>query len=290
MPLTIRSPGRLEETLRMVRFSHTLFALPFALTGMILAARGLPPGRVFLWIVAAMVGARTAAMAFNRLVDRRFDTANPRTAARTLPAGRLTPAFAWGVFASASLLFLIAAWQLNGLALALAPLALVILCGYSFTKRFTPWTHLFLGLSLAGAPLGAWIAVRAGVSTEAFLLSGAVLFWTAGFDVIYALQDADSDRSLGLHSLPAWLGPAAALRWARAFHFLAGVLLFFTGHAARLGLFYYTGMVLSLILLTAEHLLVGPRDLSRLPIAFFRLNVAVGLSLLLCTSLDLLLA
>lgn len=283
-------PGGLRETLSLVRFSHTLFALPFALTGMLLAAHGLPGPATIGWILAAMVGARTAAMSFNRLIDRHFDAANPRTAERALPAGRLTPLYVWGVFGVSLLLLLVAAWQLNPLTLKLAPLAIVILCGYSLTKRFTSWTHLVLGLSLSGAPLGAWIAVRGSVELLPFLLSAAVLFWTAGFDVVYALQDVDFDRRARLHSLPARLGPAAALRLARWSHLMAVVFLAATGGVARLGLPYFLGTALAAGLLAYEHAIVSPEDPIKLQIAFFRVNVAVALILLGATSVDLLLA
>ena len=290
MPVTVSTPhpfGRLGETLAMVRFSHTLFAMPFALMGMILAARGLPAPRVIVWIVVAMVGARTAAMTFNRLADRRLDAANPRTAGRALPAGRLTPAYAWGIFALSVFLLVLAAWRLNPLALRLSPVALGILCAYSLTKRFTAWTHLFLGLTLAGAPLGAWIAVQGGVSREPFILAGAVLLWTAGFDIIYALQDVEFDRKAGLHSLPAHLGPRPALRLAGFFHVLAVALLVALGLAAGLGPFYFAGVVLAGGLLLFEHAIVSPANLSRMQLAFFRVNVAVGILLLVFTTLDL---
>lgn len=280
----------LRETLTLVRFSHTLFALPFALTGMLLAAGGLPGAATIGWILAAMVGARTAAMAFNRLVDRRFDAANPRTAGRSLPAGRLGSGHAWGVFSAALVLLLVAAWQLNPLTLMLVPLAVVILCGYSLTKRFTAWTHLVLGLALSGAPLGAWIAVRGSVALPPFLLSAGVLFWTAGFDVIYALQDVDFDRRERLHSLPARYGPAVALRLSRLFHLLAVLFLLATGASAGLGLPYFLGTVLAAGLLAYEHAIVSPEDQERLQTAFFRVNVAVALILLGATSVDLLLA
>ena len=281
---------RLRETLALVRFSHTLFALPFALIGMLLAAEGLPAAATLAWILAAMVGARTAAMAFNRLVDRHFDAANPRTAARALPAGRLTAGHAWGVFGAALALLLLAAWRLNPLTLMLAPLAVVILCGYSLTKRFTAWTHLVLGLSLSGAPLGAWIAVRGSVALPPLLLAGGVLFWTAGFDVIYALQDVDFDRRARLHSLPARYGAVAALHLARLFHLLAVVFLLATGASAGRGWPYLLGTLLAAALLAYEHVIVSPDQQARLQIAFFRVNVAVALILLGATSIDLLLA
>ncbi|MFQ5766514.1 MAG: UbiA-like polyprenyltransferase [Acidobacteriota bacterium] len=287
------SPGgparSLAETFTLIRFSHTLFALPFAFTGMVLAARGLPSLPVLGWIVAAMVGARTAAMTFNRLLDRPMDAANPRTAGRSLPAGRLTTSHAWGVFGLGLALLLLAAWRLNPLALALAPLAVVIICGYSLTKRFTHLTHLFLGLSLAGAPLGAWIAVRADLGLPALLLAAAVLFWTAGFDVIYSLQDLAFDQEHGLHSLPVHLGAESALRLAKLFHLLAVVFLLLTAWPAAMGWIYLAGVALAALLLLLEHRLVGPGDLSRLQLAFFRLNVAVSFLILAAACLDLLL-
>jgi 4-hydroxybenzoate polyprenyltransferase len=272
----------------MVRFSHTLFAMPFALTGMLLAARGLPRLQVCGWILVAMMGARTAAMTCNRLLDRKIDAGNPRTANRSLPAGRLTPLYACAVLALSVGLLLLSAWRLNPMALKLAPLALLILCGYSFTKRFTSLSHLVLGLSLAGAPLGAWIAVRGDVSLEPLMLALAVLLWTAGFDVIYALQDEAFDRSAGLHSLPVLLGPVRALIMARLFHLLAVILLLALGRVAALGWFYAAAVVGSALLLIVEHRLVSATDLSRMQMAFFRLNVALGLIVLAGTGVDLL--
>ena len=280
------SPRHLRETFALVRFAHTLFALPFACIGMLLAADGLPPARVVGWILAAMVGARTTAMAFNRIVDRHFDAANPRTSGRSLPAGRLTVTWAWGVCAAGTVLLLVAAWRLQPLALALAPLALLILCGYSLTKRFTDWTHLVLGLALAGAPLGAWIAVRGGVATEPLLLAAAVLLWTAGFDIPYACQDTEADRAAGLHSLPARWGPERALRAARLFHLGSVALFAAAGLAGGRGWPWFAGVAGAAMLLALEHRLVSARDLSRLDLAFFRLNVAVGLLLLIATAIE----
>jgi 4-hydroxybenzoate polyprenyltransferase len=280
--------GRLGETLSMVRFSHTLFALPFALTGMLLAADGLPPAPVVGWILVAMVAARTAAMTFNRLADRHLDAANPRTAGRSLPAGRLSAPFVAGVFVAAAGLLAVAAWRLNPLALSLTPLALFILCGYSLSKRFTSFSHVVLGVALAGAPLGAWIAVRGDVTLEPFLLAAAVMFWTAGFDVIYALQDEEHDRGAGLHSLPVLLGPGGALWMSRVFHALTIAFLSALGYSANLGWFYGGAVAASAILLLVEHLLVRPGDLSRLQLAFFRVNVALGMIVLTGTFVDLL--
>ncbi len=210
----------LSTVLEMIKIEHTLFALPFAFLGMLLAAGGWPSWRTVCWIVVAMVGARSAAMAFNRLVDRRIDAANPRTAGRALPAGLVTPAaVAAFILASAALLAL-AAWELNPLAFALTPVALAILFLYSYTKRFTWAAHLVLGLSLAGAPLGAWIAVRGDVQATPLLLAGVVLTWTAGFDILYALQDVDFDRRTGLFSIPARFGVVGALWISGALHVL----------------------------------------------------------------------
>jgi 4-hydroxybenzoate polyprenyltransferase len=285
-----RSPaGLLVETLRLVRFSHTLFALPFALTAMLLAAGGLPESRVIGWILVAMVGARTAAMTFNRIVDRRVDALNPRTAGRSLPAGRLSVGYAWVVFAVACALLVTAAWRLNPLALVLSPVALVTICGYSLTKRFTSWTHLVLGLSLAGAPLGAWIAVRGSLAATPLLLAAAVLFWTAGFDMIYACQDLAAARASGLRSIPARFGAAGALGISRGLHALAVVLLAATGLAARLGPIWFGGVAGAGALLLLEHRLVGPEDLSRLDAAFFRANVGVSLLMLACAAVETLL-
>src|SRR5436305_8436262 len=211
--------------LEMIKIEHTLFALPFAFLGMLLAAGGWPPWRSVGWIVVAMVGARSAAMAFNRLVDRRIDAANPRTAGRALPAGLVSPAAVTLFVLVSSGLLVVAAWQLNPLALALSPVALGILFLYSYTKRFTWAAHLFLGLSLSGAPLGAWIAVRGAVQATPVILALAVLTWTAGFDVLYALQDLDFDRRTGLFSIPARFGVRGALWISGAFHVLTLTLL-----------------------------------------------------------------
>jgi len=207
----LRTLGTLRTMLEMIKFEHTLFALPFAFLGMLLAAGGWPSWRVVFWIVVAMIGARSAAMGFNRLADRSIDAANPRTSSRALPAGLVSPAAVALFVAASAALLVLAAWQLNPLALALSPLALAIVLGYSYTKRFTWASHLVLGLSLSGAPLGAWIAVRGDVTAVPLLLSAAVLLWVAGFDILYALQDLDFDRRSGLHSIPARFGVRGAL-------------------------------------------------------------------------------
>ena len=282
--------GRLAIILEMIKFEHTLFALPFAFLGMLLAAEGWPSWRTVFWIVVAMVGARSAAMGFNRLADRAIDAANPRTASRALPAGLLTPGFVLlFVLASAALLVL-AAWRLNPLALALAPLALLILCGYSYTKRFTWASHLLLGLAISGAPLGAWIAVRGDVAPAPFLLAGAVLLWVAGFDVLYALQDLDFDRRAGLFSIPARFGTVPALWLSALFHatMLALLALLPRVYPPGLGTWYWIGWLGCLALLAYQHWIVRPGDLSRLDAAFFTANGVLAVWLFAATAVDVL--
>ncbi len=282
---------QLRTVLEMIKFEHTVFALPFAFLGMILAAEGWPSWQAVAWIVVAMVGARSAAMAFNRLVDRKIDAANPRTASRALPKGEISPAWVAGFVTASAALLVMAAWQLNPLALALSPLALVILLGYSYAKRFTWAAHLFLGLALSGAPLGAWIAVKGSVEATPFVLAAAVLTWVAGFDVLYALQDEAHDRRTGLFSIPARFGTVGAL-W------LSGLL-----HAATLGLLtalpwvypdglgagFWLGWLGCLALLAYQHWVVRPGDLSRLDAAFFLANGALSLWLFAATAVDILL-
>ncbi len=290
-----RGPFRtLAVVLEMIKFEHTLFALPFAFFGMILAAEGWPRWSTVGWIVVAMVGARSAAMGFNRLADRRLDAENPRTATRALPAGLVTPgAVALFVLASAALL-VVAAWRLNPLALALSPVALLVVLGYSYTKRFTWASHLVLGLSLAGAPLGAWIAVRGDVAPAPFALAGAVLFWVAGFDVLYALQDLDFDRRRGLFSVPARFGVGAALAVSALFH--AGTLallawlprLYHPAAGAGLGAAYGVGWLGCLALVVYQHWVVRPGDLSRLNAAFFQANAALSIWIFAAAAVDIL--
>lgn len=281
----------LRTVLEMIKFEHTLFALPFALLGMILAAEGMPPLRTLGWIVVAMVGARSAAMGFNRLADRRLDAENPRTATRALPAGEVSPrAVALFVAASCALL-VVAAWRLNPLALKLSPLALAIVLGYSYTKRFTWASHLALGLGLAGAPLGAWIAVRGEVSAAPLALAGAVLLWVAGFDVLYALQDLEFDRRRGLHSMPARFGVRGALVLSALLH--AGVLALLAWVPALyrpglLGAGWAVGWAGCLGLLAWQHWVVRPGDLSRLNAAFFSANAALSAWLFAAAAVDIL--
>jgi 4-hydroxybenzoate polyprenyltransferase len=286
--------ARLRIVLQMIRFEHTLFALPFAFMGMLLAAGGWPPWDKVGWIVAAMVGARSAAMGWNRLVDRRIDAANPRTAGRALPAGLVTPAFVAGFVAASVALLLVAAWRLNPLALALAPVALLVVLGYSYTKRFTWASHLVLGLALAGAPLGAWIAVRGDVGAVPLLLGGAVLLWVAGFDILYALQDLDFDRRTGLYSVPARFGVRGALWLSALLH--AGVLallawlprLYRPAPGLALGAAYWVGWAGCAALIAYQHAVVRPGDLSRLDAAFFQANGALSVWLFAATAVAIL--
>ncbi len=276
--MTATFPARLREFFEMIKFSHSLFALPFAFAAMLLAADGLPPPRVLLLIVACMVTARTAAMTFNRIVDRRLDAANPRTRDRALPAGRVSLPLAWGMVAVSAALFVVSAALLNRLTLVLAPVALAIVLGYSLAKRFTSLSHWWLGLGLAVAPVGAWIAVRGSLDPRILLLGLAVLAWTAGFDVLYACQDEAFDRATGLHSAPARFGIAGAFWLSRASHAVAVAALVATGFALDLSPAWFagTGVVAGILLLS--HILVAPTDLSLLPLAFFQCNVAVSLA------------
>lgn len=281
---------RLRIVLEMIKFEHTLFALPFALMGMMLAADGWPAWRTVGWIVVAMVGARSAAMGFNRLADRRIDAVNPRTASRALPAGLVSPGFVALFVVASCLLLVFAAWRLNPLCLALSPLALAVLLGYSYTKRFTALSHLVLGLALAGAPIGAWIAVRGDVTSTPLVLAGAVLLWVAGFDVLYALQDTAFDRDRGLHSIPARLGELPALVLSAVMH--AGTLALLAWlprvYPAGLGGLYWSGWAACLALTAWQHSIVRPSDLSRLNAAFFTANGALSVVLFVLTGADLL--
>ena len=277
----------LKITLEMIKIEHTLFALPFALLGAVLAARGLPEGRVLFWILIAMVGARSAAMAFNRLVDRQFDAANPRTATRAIPAGLLSVQFvALFTLVSAALFFLAAA-MLNKLTLLLSPIALGSVLFYSYTKRFSALCHLVLGWCLSIAPAGAWIAVRGTLDSPVpWLLSLAVMLWTAGFDILYACQDRDFDVRQGLHSIPQTLGIVRALWVSRALHtamFVALVAVYWLTGLHWLGLL---GIVATAALLVHQHRLVRANDLSKLDMAFFTTNAYVSIILFVTVAAD----
>jgi 4-hydroxybenzoate polyprenyltransferase len=283
---------RLRLTLDMIKFEHSVFALPFALTGALLAFRqnGFDsPGiwRQVFWIVVAMVAARSAAMAFNRLIDAEIDARNPRTKMRHLPARLLSPGFTWGFVVAASLLLFFAAFELNRLCLRLAPLALAILFFYSYTKRFTTFSHMVLGLSLGIAPAAAWIAVRGSLDPRILLLTAAVMFWTAGFDVIYSCQDYDFDREEGLWSVPRVLGIAAALRVARLLHVLMVGCLAALVYTLHVGALAVAGVAAIVALLIYEHSLVKPNDLSRVNAAFFTMNGYVSVLFFLFWAADI---
>ncbi len=264
-------PG-VSDFLSLVVFAHTLFALPFALLSMVLAVPGLPTARTFFLVLVAMAGARSAAMAFNRIADREIDARNPRTSRREIPSGKVSVGAAALFCALSAAVFVLAAWQLNTLCLVLSPVALAVVLGYSYTKRVTALAHLFLGLGLAIAPVGAWIAVRGRLELLPVVLGFAVLFWVAGFDVIYSLQDEAFDRSSGLRSIPAALGARRALLVAALFHAATLALLFAVFLLARGGLLFGLGVVAAGAFLVRQHLLVKPGDLSRVDAAFFTAN------------------
>ncbi len=284
--------AHLTTVLRMIKFGHTLFALPFALLGMMLAAEGWPEWRTVAWIVLAMVGARSAAMGFNRLADRKIDAANPRTADRELPAGRVSPAFVGGFVVASVALLVLAAWQLNPLTLKLSPLAILILLGYSYSKRFTSAAHLLLGLALAGAPVGAWIAVRGDVTLTPRVMGAAVLFWVAGFDILYSLQDLEFDRGWGLHSIPVRFGETRALVVSVGLHLLMLALLVALPfvYPPGLGWAWWVGVAGCAALLFWQHWIVRPGDLSRLDAAFFQANGVLSVWLFVMAWVDLLVA
>jgi 4-hydroxybenzoate polyprenyltransferase len=279
----------LRVTLEMIKWEHSVFALPFALCGAMLAAQGLPTAHQLIWIVVAMVAARSAAMAFNRLADASIDAANPRTSARALPAGHLSPGFVATFVVGSSGVFVLAAAQLNRLTLWLSPVALSVLLLYSYTKRFTRWSHLVLGFALGIAPAAAWIAVRGSLDPRILLLTAAVTFWVGGFDVLYACQDFDFDRQTGLHSIPRHLGIPAALWIARSFHLVMVGLLVALLIVFAMGKLAAFGILVVILLLLYEHSLVKPNDLSKLNAAFFTLNGVISVLFFFFVAGDLLL-
>jgi 4-hydroxybenzoate polyprenyltransferase len=278
---------RLRLWLETIKVSHSVFALPFALMGAFLAAGGVPGARTLAWTVVAAVAARTAAMTFNRLADRRFDAANPRTATRALATGAIRPREAWAVVGASAAVFVAACAALGRAALLLAPAALALTLGYSLTKRFTALAHLALGAALALAPLGGWVAASGRFAGYPAALSVAVLFWVAGFDVVYACLDDAFDRRAGLHSIPARLGHPAALRLARGFHAVAFAGFAWTGWQLGLGLPYALGLAVAGTALASQHALVGPRALSRIQVSFLVLNGTVSAVLFAATCLSL---
>lgn len=280
---------KLTTYLEMIRFSHTVFALPFALMGAVLAAGGIPSGDKLLWILVAMVGARSGAMGMNRLADRHLDRMNPRTRDRALPQGRISPAEVLAFVVASFSIFLLAAWMLNPLCFALAPVAILIVSGYSYTKRFTTLSHAILGLCLGLAPIGAWIAVTGRIALSPVVLGVAVLFWVAGFDILYALMDIEFDRQTGLFSIPVRLGVNGGVLVARLFHALTVSCLALLIPLLGLGSVYAVGLLLAAALLAYEHFLLHRHGLAKLDVAFFNVNGALSIGMFLFTLGDLLL-
>jgi 4-hydroxybenzoate polyprenyltransferase len=273
----------------MIKWEHSIFVLPFALCGAMLAANGLPTGHTLAWIVVAMVAARSAAMAFNRLADASIDAANPRTQTRALPAGTLTPNFVLAFVLISGALLVFAASQLNRLSFILSPFALAVVLLYSYTKRFTRWSHLVLGFAMGIAPSAAWIAVRGSFDPRILLLTAAVTFWGGGFDVLYACQDYEFDQQAGLHSIPRYFGIAKSLWISRFFHLMMIVLLVSVVAVFGLGKLAIAGVVVVALLLSYEHSLVSPHDLSKLNAAFFTMNGVISVVFFVFVAGDLLL-
>ncbi len=280
--------ARIIIFLEMIKFPHTVFALPFAFTGAILAAKGLPGASQSFWIIMAMVGARTAAMGFNRLIDAEIDARNPRTSGRAIPAGLLGKGSVTVFIVISSTLFVFASYRLNLLCFYLSPPALALLALYSYCKRFTSLSHLVLGACLAAAPVGAWIAVTGTLEAPAILLGVGVLFWVAGFDILYALQDLDFDRSAGLYSIPASMGITGSLRMARLFHLVLPVVLISLYFMLDLGALFLCGLLAATLMLGYEHWLLRDADLTRLDNAFFTMNGYISLAIFIFTLGDVL--
>ncbi len=276
-------------TLEMIKWEHSIFALPFALTGAVLAAGGWPAGRVIFWIVVCMVSARSTAMAFNRWADADLDGANPRTAMRALPAGALSRGFVLGFVVISTIVFLVGAAMLNRLALVLAPVALTVLLAYSYMKRLTRWSHLVLGLALGIAPSAAWIAVRGSLDVRIVVLTMAVLLWVGGFDMLYACQDVEHDRRAGLRSVPQAFGLAGAFWFARLMHVAMIAMLVWLIFLFHLGPVAWAGVGVVAVLLAYEHAIVSPHDLRRMNAAFFTLNGVISVLFFLFVAADVLL-
>jgi len=278
--------AKTRTTLEMIKWEHSIFALPFALTAVILAADGLPSWRIIAWILVAMVSARSCAMAFNRWADADLDATNPRTRTRAIPAGLLSRQFVLGFTILTGLLFVLAASQLNRLTLELSPLVLLVLLGYSYMKRVTRWSHLVLGLALGLAPSAAWIAVRGSLDARIVVLTAAVTLWVGGFDVLYACQDYDHDRTAGLHSLPQAIGIPAAFWAARLMHLAMLGLLVWFGWLFAFNRAGWLGIAAAGLLLAYEHSIVSPRDLRRLNAAFFTMNGVIAMVFLAFVATD----
>ena len=270
----------------MIKWEHSVLTLPFGLTGAVLAARGIPNLHTSLWIIVALVAARSAAMAFNRLVDADMDAENPRTKIRALPAGKLSKSFVFWFVVVTSLVLVYAAWQLNPLAFYLSPAALAIVFFYSFTKRFTRWAHVVLGLAMGIAPAAAWIAVRGSFDSRILLLTGAVVFWGAGFDILYSCQDFKFDHSFGVYSVPRAFGIRKALVIARVFHLFTVMLLAAMVVGFGLGKIAMAGVAIVALLLIYEHSLVRHDDLSRVNAAFFTMNGLISMGFLFFIAAD----
>jgi 4-hydroxybenzoate polyprenyltransferase len=273
-------------TLDMIKWEHSFLTLPFALTGAVIAANGVPSLRILGWICVAMVATRAAAMAFNRLVDADIDALNPRTSIRALPAGLLTRQFVLWFTVAASVLLFFSAWMLNSLAFYLSPLALIIVCGYSYTKRFTRWAHLFLGFAMGIAPAAAWVAVRGTLDVRVLIVTAAVMFWGGGFDILYSCQDYDYDIASGLYSVPRAFGIAGALSLARVFHLIAFAFFAWMLFSFGLGHLAIAGVALTGFALLYEHTLVKADDLSRLNAAFFTTNGFISMLILFAVTAD----
>lgn len=287
--MTFSLRAKTAEVAELVKFAHSVFALPFALVSAIVAARGLPDGMTLVWIVTAMVGARSAAMAFNRIVDRVIDARNPRTATRALVTGRLSLVTAWAIVLLGSALLVFSAYMLNRLALYLSPVALLVVLGYSYSKRFTSLSHLWLGLALGIAPVGAWIAVTGEIGFVSLLIFAAVVFWTAGFDIIYSLQDEKFDRKTGLYSLPARIGAGPALWVSRVFHAAMVAFLVVAGVVAGVGVLFFCGVAVVFVALVMEQYIVRNGDLEKVNAAFFTANGLVSVVFLVFVLLEFLL-
>jgi 4-hydroxybenzoate polyprenyltransferase len=285
MPL-LRSIG---TTLEMIKWEHSFLTLPFGLTGAVLAAQGIPPASTLLWICVALIAGRSAAMAFNRLADAHIDAANPRTKMRALPAGKLSREFVAGFVIVTSAILIFAAWQLNPLAFRLSPAALAIVFLYSYTKRFTRWSHVALGVAMGVAPVAAWIAVRGSLDPRILLLGAAVIFWGAGFDILYGCQDYDFDCSASVYSVPKTFGIRNALRLARLFHVITFALLVWMVLAFGLGKIALAGVLMVGLLLIYEHSLVKHDDLRRLNAAFFTMNGFISMGFLFFIAADFIL-
>jgi 4-hydroxybenzoate polyprenyltransferase len=278
---------KIATLLEMIKFKHTVFALPFAFMGALLAGRSLPNATTIGWIIVAMIGARTSAMGFNRIVDRKFDRANPRTADRAIPAGTVKLWEAWAMVILAAGLFLFACYNLNNLTLVIAPFALGLTFFYSLTKRFTWLCHLVLGGALAFSPLGGWVAVSGSLAGFPYLLSIGVLFWVAGFDTVYACLDADFDSGAGLFSLPSRFGREGAFKLAVLLHIIAFALFTLTGIQTDLHIIYFSGLAITAGALFYQHLIVNAGDLSRIQMSFFSMNGLISITLFAATWLDL---